>query len=186
MNDLMLDIETLGTTNNAVITQIGACYFNRLTGEVGEKFLININVESSLREGFEVSAHTLEWWMTEQQDNITFFEDPCDVKAALLRFNGFASKANTIWCHATFDMPIILNALEKFSIKPNFHYTTTRDIRTLSDLAGSQRVQTKGRKTHNALDDCLFQVEYCTAYMKKVMERLDEQIGGAVEKLGDS
>ena len=31
--DLMIDIETLATGSNAVVTQIGACAFNIRTGE---------------------------------------------------------------------------------------------------------------------------------------------------------
>jgi len=38
MKDVMLDVETLGTKSTAAIIQIGACYFDRETGEIGDKF----------------------------------------------------------------------------------------------------------------------------------------------------
>ena len=46
MKDLMVDIETLGVSHDSVITQIGACYFDRNTGEIGAKFIANIDLSS--------------------------------------------------------------------------------------------------------------------------------------------
>ena len=43
MKDVMIDFETLGNSNNAVVVQIGACYFDRKTGEIGYKFETNID-----------------------------------------------------------------------------------------------------------------------------------------------
>lgn len=34
--DIMLDIETLGTKNDSVLTQVGIAFFDRYTGDVNE------------------------------------------------------------------------------------------------------------------------------------------------------
>jgi len=49
MDNIMLDLETLGT----VITQIGAVYFD-WTGKTGETFLVNVNIKSCLDRGLEI------------------------------------------------------------------------------------------------------------------------------------
>jgi hypothetical protein len=49
-----------------------------------------------------------------------------------------------------------------------FNYRSVRDIRTLVDLAGltgqikAKTTGEKDEKTHNGLDDCIYQVEYCS------------------------
>ncbi len=43
MNDVMLDLETLGTRHDAMIISIGAVYFERETGLIGPGFSMNVN-----------------------------------------------------------------------------------------------------------------------------------------------
>ena len=162
----MLDIETLGVGALPVITQIGACYFDRSTGEIGDTFLVNIDIDDSLKNGFNVDGETLDWWFS--QNRKTFLSNTTTAQDALCRFNFFAAKAKTIWSHATFDFPIIMYAMKKFYIQPQFRYTAARDIRTLADLAGGEKINTKYLKTHDALDDCKHQVEYCVEYLNRL------------------
>ena len=168
MKDLMLDIETLDTRSTAVIVQIGAVYFDRYTGEIGDTFLVNVNHMGQKSLGFTVGAETLEWWDTQEK---TWITDTKEIKPALKEFAQFAEKAKRVWCHATFDAQILIDAYTRLDMKPPFHYTATRDIRTLQDLSGiAERITTKAKKTHNALDDCIYQVEYCTHYFNKLNE----------------
>lgn len=45
-----------------------------------------------------------------------------------------------------------------------------RDIRTLVNLSGIDlKTYDWNKKTHNALDDCKFQVTYCVDAMKKLV-----------------
>jgi len=174
MFDLMIDIETLSTENNAAITQIGACYFDRETGEIEKEFLVNIDIEYyDSKEGkqFDISGKTLKWWF--EQEEHTFLDykkiETMFLPQALTELNSFARRADNIWSHASFDMPIITEAMSRNGLVPSWNYYKLRDIRTLKDLAGlnkSQMPTMKNKKTHNALDDCRFQVEYCTAYFK--------------------
>lgn len=169
MTDVMLDIETLSTRPSAVIVQIGACYFDRETGEVGDTFCHDIDIQASLDAGQTVDGGALSWWMTKQKDSITFFEDPLNPVSVLAALNKFLFKAKTIWSHATFDIPILCEAMRLHKTPPKFHYTQTRDIRTLTDLAGGNHPKVDGvSKTHNALDDCKYQVAYCVEYMKRL------------------
>ena len=67
MKDLMIDIETMGKEHDAAILSISACYFDRKTSEIGEKFDQQINLENSLKGGRTICASTLLWWL-EQDD----------------------------------------------------------------------------------------------------------------------
>lgn len=160
MNDLMVDIETLGSGSNALILQVGACYFNRLTGEVGDKFCHSVSIQDSLDWDFSVDGSTIEFWL--KQVNRSFLVDPLLIEEVLKLFSQFAKTAESAWAHATFDFPILADAYKKLGLRLPFPYWITRDIRTLVDLSGVPVPKTVKDKSHDALEDCIYQVGYCT------------------------
>lgn len=172
MKDLMLDLETFDNAPNSVIVQIGACYFDRCTGDIGDTFTVNIDPRDSVKYGFSIGADTVCWWLDQSKEAQTSILDTpsLPVSDSLDLFNAFAKKARHVWSHATFDFVIIMNHYEKMNIKPKFHYRSARDIRTLVDLVGGldwseyKRVGTH----HNALDDCIYQVKYTVDAMRKL------------------
>lgn len=176
MKHIMLDLETLGTSNNAVILQIGACFFDKVTAEIGDTFSINISLEDSLSKGFNVDASTIYWWMQQSEEARKSVTNPplATVHYALNSFNVFIKGGNNrIWSHSNFDFVILMNYFIKTGIKPRFHYRQSRDLRTLVDLA-----KVKYKKAdrdgihHNALDDCKFQVRYCCEALNKWRENV--------------
>ena len=175
MKDLMLDLETWGNSKTSVIVQIGACYFNRYTGEIGDRLCINIDAESSMQVGFDVWASTLYWWMTQSDDaRHSFLQGRQHVVDAVNIINNFMKKAKRIWSHATFDFVILMGHFEKLGIKPNFHYRSARDIRTLTDIANlPEKKYPQVGTHHNALDDCFYQVQYCVDCFKALKRRAD-------------
>ena len=169
MKDLMLDIETMGNRSTSAIVQIGACYFNRHTGEIGDTFLENVSLEISMSLGLTVDASTIQWWM--KQKNKSWLDGKCGLIEALCKFIDFSKNVKYIWSHSTFDIPILFNAYNITGYKIPFHYRQTRDIRTLTHLAGHQRNESTidpNDKTHNALDDCVYQVKYCVECFNKL------------------
>lgn len=183
MKDLMLDLETLGTDYESVITQIGACYFDRYSGEVGEQFKANINIEDCLRYGLKVDEGAIRFWFN--QKNKSFLENTVPLKWALEEYRAFSKKAKYVWSHATFDFSMLLSVCAKLGIRPVNHYVTTRDIRTLVELADTTKDDdTPHEDAHDALADCLFQVQYCVKAFKILTKRktlrevgyVDEQV----------
>lgn len=170
MKDLMLDIETLGVSNSAVITQIGACYFDRITGEVGDTFIVNIDIEDSMKHGRTIDGSTIKWWFERPHEQVTFLGNTQTLQNALSLFSDFAKKSKQVWSHATFDAPIVADAYKTIGLKLPFHYTASRDIRTLIDISHVEKNDTyhTKSKTHYALDDCLYQVEYCVTAFRKL------------------
>ena len=167
MKDLMVDIETLGNTSTAVITQIGACYFNRYNGETGDEFTMNINPHTCLNSGLTMDYDTVKWWMSQPKEDRGWMEDGASLVVVLYKFYEFCKHGTeTVWAHATFDFPILMNAYRAISHKFPFHFRSMRDIRTLVDLSGLDFDKKKKDKNHNALDDCKYQVEYCVECFK--------------------
>jgi len=159
MDNIMLDLETLGT----VITQIGAVYFD-WTGKTGETFLVNVNIKSCLDRGLEIRYKELKFWL-ENRDRITWNKNTIPLTKALEELTTFCkiNKKAHVWSHY-YDIERLENACQKLGQKLPFQHTRWKDIRTLVFLAGLEKEKKENNgdpKTHNALDDCLYQVSYC-------------------------
>lgn len=177
MKHVMIDLETLGTGPDAVIIQIGACYFDPGTGEIGEKFSINVDAKSAVASGAKMDADTVYWWLSQSKEAVASIlaEPREDIKSAFLKLNDFLANAQQIWSHATFDFVIISQTFMRLNIKPSFPYKAARDIRTLIQLAGSITVDNTARlgTHHNGLDDALHQVNYCVLALNKIKKRME-------------
>jgi len=166
MKDLMIDIETMGNTPNAVMIQLAGVFFDRNTGETGAEFCKSLAISSCEDFGFQQDQSTVDWWKTQNQDVLNAIlaesEGALDAMEAFVDFLGKDIRDVIVWSHATFDFPIVQNYLKAIT-KSYMNYKGARDIRTLVDLSGIDLNQYdwKSGKTHNALDDCKFQIKYC-------------------------
>lgn len=169
MKDVMLDIETLGTRPTSMIVQIGACYFDRKTGQIGGEF--SVNIKHSFDDWrFTSDPETVQWWQEQSQEayDAVFNGEGVPIERALFDLAHFLKAAEYMWSHATFDIPILTNSLEICSIKNPVHYRGMRDIRTLMDLAQHRSEKVREGIHHNALDDCRFQVAYVVEALNKI------------------
>lgn len=171
MNNIMLDIETLGTASNSIVLQVAMVRFDK-EGNIGDSLSINLNTEEQFKKGLIKEDSTIEWWNT---TNKVLFkklltENVISVEEGLNKINNFINKTDYIWAHASFDIPILDSLFRAFSMKPNWYYMNHRDLRTLVSLSGLylKNYNWKSEKTHDALDDCKFQIKYCTDGLKKI------------------
>lgn len=167
MKDVMIDIETMGVRSTSMIVQIGACYFDRETGEVGRTFKTNIQHNT---DDFTIDWSTISWWLErEETARQSILGDAVSIEEAVVTLRDFLEDATYIWSHATFDIPILLNAFDKCNEKFPIHYTKMRDIRTLVDIKNDNKKSTIPREGthHDALDDCKYQVAYCVEALNK-------------------
>lgn len=161
----MIDFETISTSKDASVIQIGAVSFC-----LSKKLKTNI-----LNPKGDVSHGTVMWWLGQsEQARLSVLADPkVDEYEAFLELNDFLSGAEEIWSHATFDFVILMETLRRLKIMPSFSYRAARDIRTLQSLA---RIETKSERKgthHDALDDAIFQVEYCLPSIQKLIQVSD-------------
>lgn len=163
---LMIDIETLGTCANALVTQIGAVYWDLQTGEVtvnskGEdRFSVNISLASGFNHGLKVDAGAIKFWFEQPEAHRTWLKGGVELSEALTKFKQFYPDDKVpVWCHANFDLPILGDAYRAIGQKSPVSYRKSRDIRTIVALADLP-YEKGAEKTHDALDDCLRQIKY--------------------------
>jgi hypothetical protein len=174
MKHAMIDFETFGKGihgGTSAVCQVGACYFDPLTGEVGKTISMNIDADSHVHQGDgKLDADTVYWWL-QQSDAArkSLLENRLNIHDAMLNLNEFLKDAKHIWSHATFDFVLLGRCLRSCNIKPNFSYKAGMDIRTLVYLAGTQVSKHERAGTHhNGLDDCIYQVKYVTEALNVV------------------
>lgn len=181
MTDIMVDIETMGNTNDSAVVQIGAAVFDRNTGEVGNTFKVNIELQSSMDAGLSVNASTIEWWMNQSKEaQESIFKEPrIPLKNAMRDFQKWIKKNEPeqrevrIWSHATFDFVILSNAFNAVGVSKPWSYKSARDLRTLVDLAQLKWDRNKKNEDfdgvqHDALDDCMNQIKYTVECINKI------------------
>ena len=184
--DVMLDLETLDNKVGAVITQLGAAQFDRTTGVVGYTFLTNINAVSCVNRGMTIGADTVMWWLAQEKaaQESLLTPEPIAVERALHHFTEWLVSLRTafddkyrLWCHASFDFPILQRAYELCDMKPIWHYRDYVDLRTLVDLSNINiKNFMNDDVAHNALNDCLFEIRYAVEAVKKLTPPIDPDI----------
>ena len=175
MNDVMIDLETWGNNQSSVVVQIGACWFDRHTGAIGETFKEHISAESEIKAGFTTDASTLYWWFDQskeaQESAIGAYRDRRSSGYAWGKLNSFLLSAENIWCHASFDAAIVNYHMNTLNLRKNFKYYAFKDLRTLTELAGVDIRRYKKETSgilHDALDDCKLQVKYAVDSFNKL------------------
>jgi hypothetical protein len=186
MNNIMLDLETMGTSSNAAIIAIGACFFDPKTAVVGAEFYQTIDLEDAALYGV-MDPSTVLWWMQQTSEAKEVFnpKESSPLKEVLLEFNDWISqieklKDRIVWGNgATFDNVILANSYRTaFGSVPWGHYGD-RDVRTIVDLGRTilkfdpkRDMPFEGVK-HNALDDAIHQAKYVSAIYQGLVNNLN-------------
>jgi len=171
--DLMIDLETLGNNGQSAIVQIGACYFDINTGEIGKEFLMNIEVDEASKYG-EINASTVMWWLQQSKEAQMSVFGPqiyrVDLRSVLEMFTRVMTEGvENVWCHVDFDLPILKHAYQAVGLEYPFKYWMGQHLRTITKLASvSTKDYVNEGIAHNALDDCKFQVKYVVDCFKKL------------------
>ncbi len=63
MNNLMIDLETMGKNKDAPIVSIGAVFFTPETGDIGQEFYTVVSLESAMEQGATPDGDTILWWL---------------------------------------------------------------------------------------------------------------------------
>ena len=166
MTDVMVDIETTGlNTQQNAIAQIGAVKFNAQTGQTGDKFVVNVDINAMPSRVWMPS--TKAWW--DKQDKRVregVFEKPYAPKVALKAFASWCAPLNSLrfWCKGLhFDYPYIEGYFEELRVMNPFFYRNAVDMGSFIDgLYFPKARQTVVYKdvgdAHNALSDAINQL----------------------------
>lgn len=169
LNDVMVDLETLGRRAGCVIVSIGAVKFDPKTGfvDTNASFYRAITVESAMRYGLRVDPDTLRWWMRQSNEARAVFDDPSatSIQAALVEFAEWVDEEGEydnvkMWGNgASFDNPILAAGFEAVDIIQPWHFWNDRCYRTKKAEHREVPFNPVGL-AHHALDDAVSQAHH--------------------------
>ena len=181
-NDVMIDIETVGTKPGCGILAIGATAFDLGTGSMGESFYANISIEDCFAKGLTADESTLAWWAKqapEARDHLSV-KPVLELSDALQNLQDFvgnvrknsSSGAFRMWANdPDFDLVILDHAFTLCNINAPWQFwesSSTRTMLAVAKLARGIDVKKSIPRTgvhHRADDDAKYQAQYvCEAF----------------------
>ena len=154
----MIDIEALGKNYGSILFELGACAFDKFSGEVSSSFEAYIDIEDAKTHGLTTDQSTLDWW--ESQGGFSQHPNAAPHKKAMKAFVEWveAQEFEEIWVWGMdYDLPIIKRCLEVVEIAIPWKYWMARDGRTLWNIAFPDEKLDK--KPHSAIEDSIIQVD---------------------------
>lgn len=181
MSDVMLDLETLGTSAGCTILSIGAAQFGR-DGLKGSFYTV-INRRSCLNAGLVEDPDTLAWWGRQSPEARKTLGEAGDPAAsvplgnALFQLDFWLSqvagledierKTLKVWGNgADFDLPILAEAYRRAGFSVPWAAYNGRCYRTLKNLMPAITLKRSGTH-HNALSDAQSQAEHAVRLLNE-------------------
>ena len=161
--NLMLDLETWGTSPGCAIRSIGAVLFDFGNSNLGRSYYANVDEESCVALGLRIEPLVVAWWGEQSPESQAALDtDRLPISTALdgllrLIAENEEPEELCVWSHgATFDIPITDYALRAANRRAPWKYQNGRDTRTLiwlgEQLGHTVAVPRIGIR-HHALDD---------------------------------
>jgi hypothetical protein len=180
-NDIMIDIETLGTCNNSVIATIGAMKFNRKDRikpmEEMNSFYRRIDISSCISKGMITEQDTIDWWENQDEKSRDELYDPCNrysIEESLRELSEFIGNYDFtfIWAQGPhFDCTILENAYKKCNLSLPWKFWNVRDCRTLLDVSNVRLKDIMGDYPHHSLYDCYKQINAVKTGMSRLARK---------------
>lgn len=170
-DDVMIDLETLGTRPGDAIISIGAVLFNREHGQIMPGFRANFDIEQMLSAGFQCTGATIKWWFEQsEQARREAIEAPINVHSVLMGFadwltegEGGVNKSMRVWGNgASFDNVLLREVYTRLGLEPPWQWWNDRCFRTLKTehpRAKALEPVFDGER-HNAYADAMHQAKW--------------------------
>lgn len=172
MNDVMVDLETMGTGPNAAIIAIGAVEFDLAQGEVGDRFYAVVSLDSSVTNGGIIDPSTVMWWLGQSEEaRKAVCAGGEHINVALLRLTAWLGQCAArddlrLWGNgAGFDNVVLEAAYRRSALNCPWHFWNNRCYRTMKGLRPDVQAVRAGTH-HNALDDAMTQARHLIALMQ--------------------
>lgn len=127
-----------------------------------------------------IGADTVMWWLRQSKEaQESLYATPGeDVTEVLNNFKNWIeglarstpSEKLYIWCHSSFDFPILTRAMELCEVEIPWKYRDYIDLRTILAMSpvDTKLYVDEHEVSHNALHDCLYQIRYTVAALKNL------------------
>lgn len=140
--DVMIDLETLATSTDAVILTIGAVKFDPFGSDIKDpkmdSFYVKVDIDSCDELGLVSNDDTIAWWAQqskEAQAEAFDGDDRIHIRDAFDQLYKFCWGAKRVWSNgASFDVPICEHVYRKLNKAIPWPFWAVRDVRTAFDL----------------------------------------------------
>lgn len=176
VTDIMIDLETLGSKNDAIIVSVGVVYFNLTSKTVVDKRYWILNIDSQSHRTIDIS--NLKWWMTQSEGVREVFREPQQscVSTFISEFEDSFNEREVkrFWAKgAHFDFGLLNNLLKSEgdpykNCIPYSKWMCMKPIYVLATRLGVLRTMKLEGTAHNALDDAVFQTEVLLRFIDKI------------------
>ena len=171
IKDVMLDIETLSTRNDALVLSIGAVKFDCIGKDgpwFGDQFFVVPSLIEQIMIGRHVDQKTQEFWQKQPLAASSHWNGPGVVPfktyEALRDLSEFIKDAPRVWANGiVFDIGILTSLYQSQNMAVPWKYNAVRDARTFYDTNASRRTVDPGIPVedfiaHHPLGDCKMQI----------------------------
>ena len=163
--DIMIDLETLGTTPDSVIVSIAAVKFDpfddyQTCGVTADQLpTLNILVDIDSQSDRQIDENTVIWWSQQDpqvQERVFNPVGRVNFTEALDQLHRFIwNTGGRVWAQGTqFDIAMLEHAFRSVNRAYPWQYSQARDSRTLLDLVAVNLP----KATHDAVADCWRQI----------------------------
>lgn len=167
---LMIDLETLATSPDAVIMSADLVFFD-LEDKIIYESYASFCIESQLKSGRRIDGSTLLWWQKQSEDARRVFIE-CEtghkeiapwIEAELFaaqKVKGFQWKDLQVWGNgALFDVGILEDVFRKKDSEIPWKFWNVFCFRTFDKMTKARKKLPRSGVHHNALDDARYQTE---------------------------
>jgi hypothetical protein len=173
MNNVMLDLETLGTHPGCVVLSIGAVMFDE-TGPLTE-YYAEISQASSEAHGLRADMSTVFWWNQQGAEARSVLErtstginSTTALPVILKQFATWLPPGAIVWGNgASFDNAILAQCYRQAGMGLPWKHWNDRCYRTLKNLAPDVPFE-RSDVHHNALDDARSQASHASAILRRL------------------
>lgn len=176
--DVMLDLETMGTSTDSAIIAVGAVGFNTKALEFsGDVFYLQVNLKSSVDAGLVIDPATVLWWLKQSDEARGAFREndqALGLKEVLSRFQEWWVKSigeARLWGNgAAFDNVLLAGAFKRCGLVMPWSYKDDRCYRTLRALYPHVQPpdNTAGYTPHNAMSDAVYQSKHLLSILREM------------------
>lgn len=167
--DAMIDLESMGVSNNPALLQISAVQFDLFTCQTKSEFNVIIDLQSSIDAGLDITPSTIKFWMTDksvtQEARHTVMQGGVSLSTALSMFTYWCKSNDIVYIHgngAASDNIWLRSAYTATNLDAPFTFRDDmcyRTIRTLSKRLGWKETIEFAGVVHNGIDDAKYQVK---------------------------
>lgn len=175
MRNIMVDLETLGSTPGCVILSIGAVAFSLEPPHLDEGFYVVLSTDDCMEHYLAQEPDTVAWWDRQSEEArqvINQARDPktsVPLKLGLEKFNEYLGnnpRQTALWGNGSdFDNAILAVAYRMAGMKPAWDHCNNRCYRTLKNLVRGPKLERVGTY-HNALDDARSQALHAVELLR--------------------